>query len=42
VPQINRALETLYLEENDVAENGEGAVALQNVLDSTYRHKVPL
>ena len=29
VLQINRALETLYIEENDVAEHGEGAVALQ-------------
>ena len=37
--QINKALETLYLEENDVAENGQGAVALQNVLTSTFRHK---
>ena len=35
--QVNWALETLYLEENAVVENGKGALALQNVLRSTFR-----
>jgi hypothetical protein len=34
---VNWALETLYLEENAVVENGQGALALQNVLRSTFR-----
>ena len=37
---INIALETLYLEENDVREDGEGAEALKHVLNNTFRIKV--
>jgi len=33
-------LETLYLEENELVEDGRGAVALKNVLESTFRLKV--
>ena len=35
--QVNWALETVYLEENAGVENGKGALALQNVLRSTFR-----